>query len=743
MSDLDPITYEVLRHRLWAIDEEAASSIARMSGSPIVRAGDFLTATFLPDGEVGVTTAFLTLPIGTMQLVIRAILDQYGDDIHEGDVFFNNDPFVAATHQNDIQIAVPMFVDGELFLWSCFCLHELDVGGMEPGSWCPKARDVHMEGFRIPPVKLYERGRKMEGLWRVILNATRMPALLEMDLQALLAAGTRTHERFTELCERYGPETVQAALGESLRQGEAAARARLRALPDAVIRHVDFIDHDGHTNEIYKVVCEMRKVGDQLTFDFTGSDPQTPGSINGTLPGLWGALATVLFEMIAYDLPWNGGVLRCAELIVPDGTLITAQPPAPVSSGSAGAVWPALTGAQACLAKLLALGGEDVAAEVGAGGDGGFTCINPSGVNQFGEYFADMFLEPSAPGGNAYAWRDGADSSGASIIIRGSINDTELVEHHEPFLHLWRRERPASGGAGRYRGGNSADFATTAYDTESFASTVMAHGFAMPNRLGLFGGYPGSNAFARQLLGAGLAERFARGELDTGFDGFGGREWTELEAKASQVVTTGDDLLSGVCQGGAGFGDPLLRDPAAVLEDVIDGAYDAAYARTVYGVAVVDEGPSTGRVDEQATASLRDELRAERLSGATAPRLKRDAPPADGDELLSRWGGVIDFVRRDETLQLRCSHCETSLGDGDENWKDYCAIGDFRDRRVPNVHIDQRLAAPQYFCPGCATCLGIELVREGDEPVRDVELGLEAFTSISRTDAAPALQAST
>src|SRR5687768_8222830 len=104
MTELDPITYEVLRHRLVAIDEEAASAIARMSGSPIVRAGDFITATFLPNGEVGVTTAYYTIPIGTMQLVVRAILAEYEGDINEGDVFFNNDPFVAATHQSDIQI---------------------------------------------------------------------------------------------------------------------------------------------------------------------------------------------------------------------------------------------------------------------------------------------------------------------------------------------------------------------------------------------------------------------------------------------------------------------------------------------------------------------------------------------------------------------------------------------------------------------------------------------------------------
>src|SRR2546423_5524888 len=561
---IDPVTFEVIRHKLWSINEEGSATMIHVSGSPVVHATDYNFGIYAADGEMAVIGIYLLVPIYTGFMAIREFIKR-SESIEPGDVFIINDPYVAAEHQNDVQFCAPFFYRGELVAWTGCMAHQVDLGGMEPGSWCPRATDVFQEGLRIPPAKIVTAGKVDQGLWDTIIANSRMPFTVSNDFTAFLAAHRVAQERLTQLCDRYGAAAVRGTMQQAIETSESGLRWLLAELPDGEFEHTSFLDRptaDGTDTAFLKVHCRMTKRDDSLVFDFNQSDAQTAGYGNATRAGTVGAVATLMLCLFGSELPWNHGLMRPVEVVADDGLCVTAVPPAPVSGGAAGANWVAMNAAAGCIAKMVSFSERHASLAFGPG-DGSWQLAQFGGLNQNKEPFAFMYLDSLLWGGPAFSFRDGVDSGGAMVILGGGTQDVEQQELTNPLLYLWRREVPMSGGAGTFRAGNGIEYALTPIDTEEVIGTLATHGVAIPIRTGIFGGYPGSNARYEVVRGSDVHERMKGGRAVKHLAELKG-EHEILPGVSAGVRGRQGDVFNVVLQNGGGYGDPLEREPHRV-----------------------------------------------------------------------------------------------------------------------------------------------------------------------------------
>ena len=466
-TGIDPITFEVIRHKLWSINEEGSATMVHVSGSPVVHATDYNFGIYAADGEMAVVGVYLLVPIYTGFMAIREFLERF-DDIEPDDVFIINDPYLAAEHQNDVQFCAPYFHGGELVAWIGCMAHQVDLGGMDPGSWCPTATDVFQEGLRIPPGRIVRRGKINQELWDIIVANSRMPFTVSNDFSAFLAGLRVAKQRMGELCDRYGGATVTSVMRQSIETSEKQLRARLEVAARRCVRACQLSRPSGHRRRHRcwsRCTAVWRSAAIRLTFDFDGSDPQTATYGMATRAGTVGAVATVMLCLFGSGIAWNHGLMRPVKVVARDGLCVTATPPIPVSGGAASSNWVAMNATAGCLAKLVSFSPEHKSLAFGPG-DGSWQLAQFGGVNQYGEPFAAMYLDSLLFGGPAFSFRDGVDSGGAMVILGGGTQDVEQQEVGQPLLYLWRREVPDSGGAGRHRGGNGIEYAMTPIDTD-------------------------------------------------------------------------------------------------------------------------------------------------------------------------------------------------------------------------------------------------------------------------------------
>jgi N-methylhydantoinase B len=696
---LGSIVHDVIRNRLVAITEEMRIALQSVSGSPTVtEASDFFTGLFLPDGAVasmGFQVAYQAPVCGAF---IRHITDKSKHVVRDGDMFIGNDPYIGALHQNDVQMVGPIIAGDVIIAWAGVEAHETDVGGMDFASWSPKAREVYQEGLRIPCVKLLDRGELREDVLDMILTASRLPGSLGLDIRAFIATLNVARARVTDLLTCYGAATVTAAIARMIDTTETRMRERLRALPDGVFRASDYLEHDGHTNRLYKLDVKLEKRGDAMSLDFSGSSPQAPGFINSTRSGLAGAVSGSVLPTLAYDMQWNEGALLPVEIIAPDGLVCTATFPAPVGSATVETIWVTGNAIMLALNKMLAASPDHAFRAQGVN-DGAMATFNLGGVNQFGENFGLHLMDPLAGGSAAFAGKDGVAAGGPITSPMSGIADVERNEQVVPLFYLHRRLACDTGGPGRQRGGLSAELALTLGGIEQAQALIMTHGAETPNSQGLGGGMPGATirqTFGRGAVANGLA-------VEAAFETFG--------PKPGLMTMTNRDVFHVTWQGGGGYGDPLERDIAAVEQDVENGAVSVGAAHDVYGVVVGDH---------DATAKLRADMRRARVGAFVTDeaRFCRAAPCATlGPSLL---------VARDE----RGLHVTTPAGfilsTGHSRWRKGAHRSTMQ--QLPAAHaikLHEDLEATAWHCPATGLQLTFDLHPRGAEPVHDVELDLE------------------
>ncbi|HEY7068790.1 MAG TPA: hydantoinase B/oxoprolinase family protein, partial [Acidimicrobiales bacterium] len=321
---LDPAALQVLISRLTGVAEEMGAVLRRAAFSPNIKErADCSAALFTPDGEMLVQAEHIPVHLGSMPASVRAAVEAFGGRLQPGDQVVLNDPFAGGTHLNDITLVAPCFVGDRLVGWAANRAHHADVGGAAPGSIPADATDIHQEGLRIPPTLLDD------GLRRVLLANSRTPDERVGDLDAQVGANVVGVERLAEQAD--------APLHEVVDYGERRMRAALAALPDGTWRCEDVMDSTGAAPDQQRparVAVAVTVAGDEVTVDFTGTDPQARGNVNAVEAVTVSAVAYALRSAVDPTIPANGGAMRPVRVIAPAGTLVAARPPAAVGAGN-------------------------------------------------------------------------------------------------------------------------------------------------------------------------------------------------------------------------------------------------------------------------------------------------------------------------------------------------------------------------------------------------------------------------
>lgn len=463
-AGVDPVTFEVMNHRLLSIAEEMGIQYMRCSGSNVLITGnDAATAIMLPDGALVAVGPYIVTQGNVLPLIVASTQRLTGEavGIRDGDVFICNDPYLGAIHHPDFATVAPLFHEGELVAWLGASGHQLDTGGMDPGGFSIKAVDVHQEGLRMPPVKLVEAGKLREDVFGWILNQVRDP-LVGLDVKGQIAALNGGRRAVLELIETWGVAAVKAVMNGSIAYAREKLSERLRELPDGTWREVQYIDHDGHEPNIYTVVCTLTKRGERLAFDFAGTSPNARGLINSTYSGLQAAVLSSVYINLCWDIPWNRGVRDCLDITTEAGTVNNCVYPAPCAMATISAVIVTIDVTWRCLSHLL-LASERYREDAMAVWSG--TSMAPifAGTSQHGFPFAATEMSHFGGGGGARTYDDGVDTAGIVFNTTPNMPNIEDQEAEYPVLYLFRRHLRDSGGPGRYRGGRSGELAYTMY----------------------------------------------------------------------------------------------------------------------------------------------------------------------------------------------------------------------------------------------------------------------------------------
>jgi N-methylhydantoinase B len=724
---VDPVTFEVIRHRLWAINDEQAMIAARMSGSPVIyEVYDFNAGLLTPDGHGLVAGIYILHHAATIDFFVQRILREWPpDDIHEGDMFFTNDPWWGALHSNDGVLVTPIFWEGEIVCWSGLAMHDEDVGSPVPGSFVVGARDSFGEAPLFPAVKMVQQFKLRSDVESIFLRNSRTPEHNALNLRARLASLTVTHRRIHDLIVDYGVDTFLACQREIVDYVERVVRGHLREIPDGRWYHRIHLDHNGNENELYRVACELTKSGDRLICDFAGTDAQAPGAINCARPALEGAVMGVFLMFLCFDVPWSvGAAHRIVEIRCEEGTVNNAVAPAATSMASISATLATQQATANAFAKMM-LASDRYRSEAQAAWSSIPNCLVMSGTDRRGVHFTTVDMNNCGGGSGARTFADGIDTGGIFHSMGSMIPNVETMESRTAELVVYRRQRSDSQGHGRFRGGAGLEMAVTPHKNPEPVVHVTISAFAsQPDNQGLCGGTPAAVNYNVVLRGSEVRELLEAGHIPTDAREVGCAEFDILPAKNHTTVDRGDLHLY-LQTGGGGFGDPLRRDPDLVAADVRRGLVSDAVAGSIYGVIL-----DGGAVDAAASEQSRAAIRARRLSDALpAPwaggGAGGDATPAlavrrvSGGELLHAVADTVEAVSVDGEKLIRCTICETRLSGYAEDYKRGTVMRElaFTELAALNdVAPATGLVAREFYCPGCGTALALDIQR-GDEPL--------------------------
>ena len=577
MSTLDPVLLALTQNRLDHISQQMGWVMVRTARSPIFsQAHDFSCFIAGPTGEVVSQADGIPIHTGSGGFGVRAILRDFEGDICPGDVYLLNDPWAAGgNHLPDWVIARPVYVGDKMVGLTCNRAHQSDIGGGAAGAYNPAATEVFEEGIRLPVLKLVDRGATREDLWKLLLLNTRTPHLLDGDLRAMLGSTRIGSERVAALVEELGVDAAMEYFSGVLDHADRSVRHEIAQLPDGIYLGEDRSDNDCF--EIRDVVVRVRLVidGDDLSVDFTGTDPQIKGFKNSSLGNTCSAVYTALASFLDPDLPHNEGSFRCVHINAPEGTLVNAREGASTTMCTVfcaheiiHAVWKALSGAdpdRACAGWAKNVFGLSA----GRGED---------------ELPYVYYHGAASAGAGAVAGRDGFNQIGHACTLGGlTMPNVEAYEQLYPVTFHRQEFRIDAAGAGKWRGGSGCNYEVEIRTpaTHSF----RGEGLGYETGYGVKGGGAGVGGEMYLHHSDGRAERAPK---------FGLR-------------STGPVRFETHSPGGGGYGDPLDRDPDLVIRDWRDEIISEAAMRETYGVVAAADGRFP---DREATVSLRRSIAA-------------------------------------------------------------------------------------------------------------------------------------
>lgn len=601
-AENDPITLEVVKNALETIADEMALIIMRSAYSPIVRDSmDYSTAVCDRDGRMvaqGLTTA---LHLGSFPDAMSVLIEEYGDQMNPGDVFITNDPYGGGgMHLPDIYVIKPIFVSRCLEGFATTLVHHTDLGGIAPGSIAVYATEIYQEGLRIPLSRLFDRGVANETIFRFLEKNVRVPRLVLGDLRAQLAACHSAERSYSRLVERYGGDALYRCQDTLHDHAERSMRRTIGELPDGTFRYEDAIDGFGADPEPVRFQVAVTIEGEEAFVDWTGTSPQVKAAINA--PGPFLRSATYLaFRCLAPAIPNTIGYMRPIKVSAPAGTVVNPNPPAACNARG-------LTGFRILDTVLGALA-KAVPTRIPASGEGGAVNISFGGMIKNEPFvFAETVL--GAWGGRSD--RDGLDGA-ANLAANQSNQPIELIEAQYPIEVTHYGFVANSGGPGKYRGGLAIrrDYRLTADDVTFTMRTDRRTNLPY----GIGSGKSGTPSWV-------IIEPQGRCEE------------VPVLPRDRHIINR-NETVQLILAGGGGYGDPLERNPEAVLDDILDGKLTEEYGRREYGVVLNQLGKS---IDEISTEKLRAEMSREGLPS-----------PLSHVEAFERTLGVVSPKRQGTT----------------------------------------------------------------------------------------------
>ncbi len=576
MPAIDPVTLAVIQNGLQQVCNEMDLAFCRAAFSPVIsETMDRSDGIYHRDSGELISQGELGLPVfvGTMQFSTQAVIDRVRADrvkLDAGDVFIVNDPYLGGTHLMDVKFVKPFFYRGAPWCWLANTGHWPDVGGIVPGGFSANATEVEQEGLRLPPVKLYKRGELDQEILSIILSNIRIADQRIGDIKAQAAALAIGERRLTALLDRYGADTVDAAIGELKARAAQQMRAKIGAIPDGEYEGEAFVDSDGVVNEPLRIAMKVAKRGETLTFDMSGSSPPCRGPMNSVLATTKSSIYLAIKHVFP-DVPINSGTFEPLEIVDPEGTFLYAKYPRPVS-GCAAEVSQRI--AEAVFGALVkAIPDQLFAAPAGTSGNLSVGGYDPVRQRSYVMYV----ISGGGYGGSAHG--DGI-SNGCSTIGISKTTPIEVMEQYYPVLFEEYSLHEGSGGPGEQRGGFGVNYKFRLRRGEARASMVMDHGRYGPQ--GARGGRDGGVNRVRVLHDTSAYE-------------------PPHLSKDQDIHLDAGDVIEVSTPGGGGFGDPFRRALDRVARDVARGYYTRAQAANWFGVALSEDGS----VDAAGTARLR------------------------------------------------------------------------------------------------------------------------------------------
>jgi N-methylhydantoinase B len=552
---VDPILLSVYARSFRSITDEMSISMTRTTRSPILcEAKDFVTGLYDAEGRMLEQTENLPILAFSLAPVCKYIRSYFGDDIHPGDVIFHNDVFSLGNQNNDVAVYKPIFFEDELVAWTAVKGHQADIGGAVAGGYNPNAVEVWQEALRIPPVKIYDRGKLRKDVWDLIFANIRFD-IVQHDMKAEIGACRVGEARVLELLKKYGRQsfdTHKKALFEATRK---MMEAEIATIPNGTYKGEGSIYYDGrNVGSQYQVRVTITVEDKRIKFDYSDTDPQTDGFVNGTFTSSASATILTLLQMVNPDIPHNEGMVEPIDIVIPEGTVLNAAYPKATTFGNH-LCPPNADAIQRALAPVLP---DRVTA-----GWNNLLCSLTTGIDpRKNERYVDIGFMGLKGGSGAMRGTDGYDHIGMIDASGGVLDqDYEMFEQQTPHRLIKHEYLCDSAGAGQWRGGLGVE---TLFEIGSDNTQFVTFGDGdFEPAFGLFGGGPGTLNFIHLTYPDGKLQTPRNKDLITGVP-----KGTRYHQQAG---------------GGGGYGDPKLRDRAKLREEIRDGVISEDAARRLYG----------------------------------------------------------------------------------------------------------------------------------------------------------------
>ncbi|MDK6813214.1 MULTISPECIES: hydantoinase B/oxoprolinase family protein [Corynebacterium] len=626
---LDPVTFEVLKNAFATSVNLMSEQILRTCYSFVIYSRDFSSALCDAEGNTVMQgDQDIAVHVGTLHFQCQAVLEEFGDDIHEGDVFAINDPYQGGTHMNDVSFLRPIFYEGTLLAFAQNKGHWADAGGSVPGSFDVSATNYYTEGLRITPVRVWSKGVFLKDVAKLLAGNTRSPEIVMGDLKAQAEATAVCEREIHRLVDKYSVDIVRTALREVQDYVEDIVSARVADLEDGEWSTTDYIDLDPAKEEgLVPIKVTMRIKGGRLSYSLDGSAPAVASFLNA---GYGSAFSGIVAGTKTFfpDVPLNSGLYRAMDIdLGPEGTVVNAGMPHAVTGFCSGPFEKIMNAVFELWSQLMQERAMACAFNLEYLLIGGWDTRDAKKPQDKGEFF--MWYDWMAGGWGGRVDRDGSSATAPVFGPGLAVQPVEGQERLSPVITSHHALVTDSAGPGKFRGGVGVSKGGVLTDANQ---TVMSYCCDRSRSVtwGIEGGLPS--------IPQGVW--LNRGTPDEKY----------LGALFSNVPVGPGDTFERPSAGGGGFGDALERDPQAVLEDVIDGYVSVGRAAKDYGVVIhaIDPEIDEYELDEEETTKLREELRSSRLDKlAEDPESvaeRYNAGELDQLDLVRHYGVILDWA---------------------------------------------------------------------------------------------------